>query len=167
MAARGSSGRRSVPAATDRVIPDVPLRIRSAFRTDALFEMLLGLILMGNPILGPSFPVNSCIVSLLGISLLIVAVFLGGAGLGKGPLAPRLRVIAVLNGVSACALVIWAMAANLGTGASWFVCAIAICLIGLAGLQVRAIRRPTPTNLRPPSTHAQRQAALRGEHESE
>ena len=166
MAARGSSRRRSVPPTPDRVIPDVPLRIRSAFRTDALFEILLGLILMGNPILGPSFPVNSYIISVLGISLLVLAVFLGGAGLGKGPLAQRLPVVAAVNAGSACMLAIWALAGSLGGGARWFLMAVAAGLVVLVGQQVRAMRQPTPANLRPPSTHAQRQAALRGEHDT-
>ncbi len=144
--------------------PSIGSRGRTAFRVDALFTMTSGLVFMGNPLFGPSLVVSGYLVMLAGFLLLVVAVFLGGAGLEKGLLANRLALVRSANFLSAILLTLWALAGNLSVGARVFLGLLATCLVGVGALQERAIRHPNPAFVRTPSTQAQRQAALRGEH---
>jgi hypothetical protein len=146
-----------------RVDAVVPGRVRRAFLADALFEVTCGAVLMGNPLLGPRLGINGFLVALAGIVLLVAAIFLGGAGLGKGLLAGRLRLVAVLNFVSAVALAVWAALGSLDGTARVFVGLIAFGLAGLGLMQVSAIRQPNDSNVRLPPTKAELAAALRGE----
>ena len=119
---------------------------------------------MGNPLFGPSLVVSGYLVMLAGFLLLVIAVFLGGAGLEKGLLAKRLPLVRSANFVSAILLTLWALAGNLSVGARVFLGILASCLVGVGALQERAVRNPNPAHVRTPSTQAQREAALRGEH---
>jgi hypothetical protein len=138
-------------------------RIKLAFQLDALLEMTLGLVLLGNPLFGPDLRISSYVVMFVGIVLLFAAILLGGAGLGKGPLAHRLPLVAGLNAVTGLGLVLWAFVGSLSVGAKIFLVVVAAALVGLALFQFGAIRRPDAVVKRRPSTQAERQAALRGE----
>jgi hypothetical protein len=138
-------------------------RIKLAFQVDALLEMILGLVLMGNPLFGPDLGISSYVFMLVGLALLVVAILLGGAGLGKGPLAKRLPLVAVLNMATGAGLAVWAIATSLSSGARIFLVVVAAALGALATFQFGAIRRPEAAAKRRPSTQAERQAALRGE----
>jgi hypothetical protein len=138
-------------------------RIKLAFQLDALLEMTLGLILLGNPLFGPDLQISSYVVMLVGVAFLVVAILLGGAGLGKGPLFPRLRMVAGCNLASAGGLALWAIAGSLSAGAKVFLGLVAALLVGLAVHQLSAIRRPEAVAKRQPSTQAERHAALYGD----
>jgi hypothetical protein len=138
-------------------------RIKLAFQLDALLEMTLGLVLLGNPLFGPDLGISSYVVMLVGVGLLVVAILLGGAGLGKGPLAQRLPLVAALNVASGVLFVGWAFVSSRSTGSKVFLVLIAAALFVLAAYQRMAIKRPETVNRRRPSTQAERQAALRGE----
>jgi hypothetical protein len=125
--------------------------------------MTLGLVLLGNPLFGPDLGISSYVVMLVGIGLLIVAIFLGGAGLGKGPLAQRLPLVSILNAASGVLLLAWALISSRSTGSRAFLILVAATLVALAGYQRMALSRPETSNRRRPSTQAERQAALRGE----
>jgi uncharacterized membrane protein HdeD (DUF308 family) len=134
----------------------IPPRVRQAFQVDALFELICGLILLMNPLLGPKFPVSGFVVSLVGVFLLVVTVLLGGAGLGKGPFASRLPLLIALNIISGIACVLWSLF-DMQTGASTFLRVLGVCLIALGVWQLRAMsnlatvppkRRASPAELR-------------------
>lgn len=148
-------------------VASVGSRGRTSLRVDALLEMTLGLILMGNPLFGPALGVSGYLIMLSGFLLLVVAVFLGGAGLAKGFLAGRLALVRVCNVLGGLVVATWAAIGSLTTGARIFLALVAAAHLAMALLQERALRHPEPKFVRVPSTHAQRQAALRGEHGNE
>ncbi len=125
--------------------------------------MTLGLVLMGNPLFGPDLRVSSYVVMGVGVAFLVVAILLGGAGMGKGPLFERLPVVAGLNLVGGFLLGLWALASSLSSGAKIFLMVSAVAFVGLALFQVSAIRRPDAPVKRQPSTQAERHAALYGD----
>jgi hypothetical protein len=90
---------------TPRATAPVPHRVRQAFQLDALLELVVGLTLMGNPLLGPDVGAPSGVVAAIGVLLLVAVIFLGGAALGRGPLARRLRLLAVCNVVGGIVIV--------------------------------------------------------------
>jgi hypothetical protein len=138
-------------------------RIKLAFQIDALLEMILGLVLLGNPLFGPDLGLSPYVLMVVGSALLVVAILLGGAGLGKGPLADRLPLVGGLNLMSGVGLGAWGLASSLSLGARIFLLIAAGALGALAMFQFGAIRRPEAATKRRPSTQAERQAALRGE----
>jgi hypothetical protein len=142
----------------------VPPRVRAVFQADALFVLTIGSVLMANPLLGPQLGVNGFVVAFAGVLLLVTAIVLGGAGLGKGPLHGRLRLMAAINASAGVGLAAWALLGNLGAPARVLLVVIATGSIGLAGWQSSAVRDPVgrPPSRRPPTT-AELQAALRGE----
>jgi hypothetical protein len=145
------------------VIAQVPRRVRQAFQVDALFELAVGLVLMGNPLLGPDVGVSAYVVLVLGLVLLVAAVLLGAAGLGKGPLAGRVVLLMGVNAASGVLLVIGAVVVSRGPGRV-FVLVIAVGLLALAALQLRALRQPIdPTPPRRRATPEELLAAMRGE----
>jgi hypothetical protein len=146
-----------------RVDAIVPGRVRRAFLADALFEVVCGAVLMGNPLLGPQLGISGFVVALVGVLLLLAAIFLGGAGLGKGLLAGRLPLVAALNALSAAVLLAWAGLGSLDGTAQVFVAVIGLALVALCIVQVSAIRKPHDTTVRLPPTKAELAAALRGE----
>ncbi len=145
------------------VVSQVPRRVRQAFQVDALFELVVGLVLMGNPLLGPDVGVSSYLVLLLGLLLLVAAVLLGAAGLGKGPLATRVSAVMAINAASGVLLVGGAVIVSQAAGRV-FVLVIATGLLALAALQLRAVRQPNdPTPARRRATPEELLAAMRGE----
>ena len=145
------------------VVAQVPRRVRQAFQVDALFELVVGLVLMGNPLLGPDVGVSAYVVLALGLVLLVAAVLLGAAGLGKGPLAGRVALLMGVNAASGVLLVIGAAVVSRGSGRV-FVLVIAIGLLALAALQLRALREPNdPTPPRRRATPEELLAAMRSE----
>jgi hypothetical protein len=142
----------------------MPPRVRSAFQADALFELIVGSILMANPLLGPRIGINGFVVALIGVLCLFAAIVLGGAALGKGPLHNRLPLMAAINAVSAVAIALWAVLRDIHAPGRVFLAAIALGLMSLASVQMRAARDPSGgAPVRTPPTREELQAALRGE----
>lgn len=138
-------------------------RLRSVFQLNAGLVMTVGLVLMGNPLFGPNLKISGYFVMLVGVGLLVVAVFLGAAGFGKGMLANRLSLLRSLNAVAGAALAVWAVTGGLTVGAEVFLAVLSVGLVALAVGQELSMRHPERGVKRLPSTQAQRQAALRGE----
>ena len=131
------------------------------FNIDALFELICGLIFLFNPLLGPALPVSSGLVSALGIALLVSTIFLGKAGLGKGPLVNRLSTVAAVNLVSGLILVAWSITDDsFSPSASMFVRVVAGLLVALGVAQL-ALGRRGPKVRPNRSTQAQRLEAIR------
>jgi hypothetical protein len=151
------------------VSPSAPIdgRERSAFRADAAFEVFCGSVLMANPLVGPDLRINGFLVGLVGILLMVAAVFLGGAGLGKSPLAGNLRLVAMLNALSGVGLLAWVVIGSLSTSAIVLVLVMSLGLLCLAAFQAVVVRTPNPTARRVAPTQAELHAALRGEHPAE
>lgn len=137
-------------------------RVRQAFQADALFEVVCGSVLMANPLVGPDLGVNGYLVGLVGLLLMVVAVLLGGAGLGKGPLADNIGPLSIVNGVSGVLLLIWALVVDHEGAARTLLILVGGGLVGLAAFQRAAIRQPDIAR-RVVATQAELHAALRGE----
>jgi hypothetical protein len=147
-----------------RIDAAVAPRARTAFQADALFGLVVGSILMANPLLGPRIGVNGFLVAFGGILLLVAAIVLGGAGLGKGPLHGRLGLLAAVNAVGAVAVAAWAALVSMPVPGRVFLGALAVGLTGLAVFQWSAVRDPVGSRpVRRPPTAAELRAALRGE----
>ena len=132
------------------------------FNLDALFELTCGLILMLNPLLGPKFPISGGFMSLIGFLLLIAAIFVGQAGMGKGPLVQRIATVGIVNSVSGLALAAWALLDDgFGSGGTVFALVLAACLLALGVAQLVLGNRPAKPGRRR-STHAERSAAIQG-----
>ncbi len=142
----------------------VSTRERSVFRADAAFEVLCGSVLMANPLVGPDLGINGFVVGLVGILLMVAAVFLGGAGLGKGPIAGRLPLLCGINAISGVALLVWTLTGSLSTSANLLLVMIAVGLLALAASQLAVVRKPGTATQRMAPTQAELHAALRGEH---
>jgi len=134
---------------------------RTLFNLDALFALICGLVFLFNPLLGPKLPVSSGIVSALGGVLLIAAIVLGQAGMGKGPLLARLRAVAVLNLAGGAALVVWtALTGSFTLTGRVFVWVVAAFLVALGAAQLLLGARPSREKQKR-STQAQRLEAIR------
>lgn len=132
------------------------------FNLDALFELICGLILMLNPLLGPKFPLSGGIMSLVGLLLLVAAIFIGQAGMGKGPLVRRMPTVGALNTGSGLALGVWSLLDDgFGSGGRVFTLVVAACLIALGVAQMVLANRPAKPGRRR-STPAERAAAIQG-----
>jgi hypothetical protein len=131
------------------------------FNIDALFELICGLIFLFNPLLGPSLPVSSGLISALGVVLLVATIFLGQAGMGKGPLFARLSLVAAVNLLSGLGLVAWTTVDDSFTStARVFVRVVAAFLVALGAAQFTFGRR-APKARPNRSTQAQRLEAIR------
>ena len=73
------------------------MTVRRLLNADALFALILGLVLLLNGLLGPRFPFGAGLATVAGLLLLVAAVFLGQGGMGKGPLTTRIRMIGLMN----------------------------------------------------------------------
>ena len=73
------------------------MTVRRSLNADALFALILGLVLLLNGLLGPQFPFGASLAAVVGVLLLVAAVFLGQGGMGKGPLTTRVRMIGLMN----------------------------------------------------------------------
>lgn len=132
------------------------------FNLDALFELTVGLILMLNPLLGPKFPISGGFMSLIGFASLVAAIFVGQAGMGKGPLLKRIAKVGMVNIVSGVALAVWALVDDgFGSGGVVFALVLAACLLALGLAQVVLGDRPAKPGRRR-STQAERSAAIQG-----
>ena len=134
---------------------------RTLFNVDALFELICGLIFLFNPLLGPKLPVSAGIVSALGVVLLVAAIFLGQAGMGKGSLQHKLPAVAGLNIGSGTAGILWTLLSGSFTSTGkTFVWVIALLLIALGVAQFTIGNRP-PKDKQRRSTQSQRLEAIR------
>ena len=134
---------------------------RTLFNVDALVELIRGLILLFNPLLGPTLPVSAGIVSALGAALLVAAIFLGPAGMGKGSLQNRLPFVAAVNVASGIALILWTgLAESFTSTGKTFVWVIAALVIALGAAQLTMGTRP-PKEKQRRSTQSQRLEAIR------
>ncbi len=113
---------------------------RSLLNLDALLELIVGLLLLMNPLLGPKLPIPGGFVSLIGLLLLVAAMFLGQGGMGKGRLVGKLRNVGVVNIASSVCTLAWAMLALDGS-ARTVIGLIACAFIALGGAQVMATTR--------------------------
>ncbi len=138
-------------------------RVRRAFQTDALFEVVCGSVLMANALVGPDLGVSGYLVSAVGLALMIVAILLGGAGLGKGPLAKRLGPLSLINAACGIGVVAWAVVGSHEGAAKVLLLMIGAGLLVIAAVQQDALRRPDMAP-RVAATQAELQAALKGEH---
>ena len=134
---------------------------RTLFNVDALFELICGLIFLFNPLLGPKLPVAAGLVSALGFVLLVAAILLGQAGMGKGSLQNKLPAVAAFNVGSGVAGIVWTLVADSFTStAKTFVWIVAALLIALGGAQLMLGNRP-PKDKQRRSTQSQRLEAIR------
>jgi hypothetical protein len=132
------------------------------FNLDALFELTVGLILMLNPLLGPKFPISGGFMSLVGFACLVAAIFVGQAGMGKGPLVKRIATVGALNTASGLALALWALVDDgFGSGGVVFALVLAAGLLALGLSQIILGDRPAKPSRRR-STPAERAAAIQG-----
>ena len=67
------------------------------FNLDALLELVLGLVLLFNPLLGPVLRRPGWLIALFAETLLVGACVLGRAGMGKGSLQQRLAQLGIIT----------------------------------------------------------------------
>ena len=127
------------------------MRVPTLFNLDALFELVIGLALLFNPITGPVLPAPGWLIAIVGVGLLVVACVIGRAGMGKGGLVARIRTVAAVNTVSAIVAVAWAFA-SCRAGGRVFVLIVAAghLLLGLAQFLVSttSTKQPAATTRR-------------------
>ncbi len=140
------------------------MRVPTLFNLDALFELVVGLALLFNPITGPVLPAPGWLIALAGMGLLVVACVLGRAGMGKGGLVTKIRTVAAVNAASGLVAVIWAFA-SCRAGGRVFVLIVAAGLLILSTAQflvsTTATKQPAATTRRASVEELQR--ALRGD----
>jgi hypothetical protein len=130
-----------VPATTDQYAGSV--RVPTLFNLDALFELVVGLALLFNPLLGPVLPIPGWVVVMSALGLLVAACVLGRAGMGKGGLVTRIRTVAMINLAGAALLTVWAFV-SCQQGGRVFVLIVAGGLAALGGAQLFAQAGPSP-----------------------
>ncbi len=87
------------------------MRRATLFNLDALFELVVGFVLVFNPLLGPVLPAPGWLVVLVGVGLLVAACVIGRAGMGKGGLVTRIRPFGAANVATGLLAAAWAVAA--------------------------------------------------------
>ena len=87
---------------------DELMRTPTLFNLDALFVLVIGLVLLFNPLLGPVLPLPGLVVVLAAVALLVLACVLGRAGMGRGALVSRIRALALINLGSSAIVALWA-----------------------------------------------------------
>ena len=92
------------------------MRRATLFHLDALFSLIVGFILLFNPLLGPVLPIPGGVIALVSVGLLVAACVIGRAGMGKGALIQRIRTLAVVNGLCGLAVGLWAVLACVDGG---------------------------------------------------
>lgn len=133
------------------------------FNLDALFELILGLALLFNPITGPVLPAPGWLIAVVGIALLVAACVLGRAGMGKGAVVARIRTLAALNTLSGLVAVAWALeSCRAGGRAFMLIVAAGLLLLGLFQFlaPLGSTKRPAGTTRRASVEELQR--ALEG-----
>lgn len=131
------------------------MTVRRLLNADALFTLVLGLVLLLNGLLGPRFPFGAPLASLLGVALLVAAMFLGQGGMGKGPLTSRLRTVGLVNLAASASLVAYAVGALDGAARN-FVLVVSVCAAVIGGAQALGARAPDD---RSPATARRRASA--------
>ena len=114
---------------------------RRLLNANALVALTLGLVLLLNGLLGPRFPFGAAIAAVVGVLLLVAAVFLGQGGMGKGPLTTRVQVVGRDNLAVAVLLLAYAVL-GLDDAARMFVLVVAIVLAAIGAAQLRADASP-------------------------
>ena len=108
---------------------------RRLLNADALFALVLGLVLLLNGLLGPRFPFGAPLAALVGVVLLIAAIVLGQGGMGKGPLTGRVRDLGRLHLIISAAVGVGAVLGLDGAARNFAVVVAAIiAAIGSAQL---------------------------------
>lgn len=87
------------------------MRRATLFNLDALFGLIVGFVLLFNPLLGPVVPAPGWLVALVGVGLLVAACVIGRAGMGKGALVTRIRPFGTANVATGVVAGAWALAA--------------------------------------------------------
>jgi hypothetical protein len=140
------------------------VRVPTLFNLDALFELIIGLALLFNPITGPVLPAPGWLIAIVGIGLLVAACVLGRAGMGKGGLVTKIRMLAAVNAVSGLVAVAWAFV-RCEAGGRVFVLIVAAGLLLLSAAQflvpLTSTKQPAATTRRASVEELQR--ALRGD----
>lgn len=110
------------------------MRRATLFNVDALFELIVGFVLLFNPLFGPVLPAPGWLVALVGVGLLVAACVIGRAGMGKGALVARLRLVGAVNVATGLIAAAWALAAC-EAGGRTLVLVIAAGLVGIGAAQ--------------------------------
>lgn len=111
------------------------MTVRRLLNADALFALILGLVLLLNGLLGPRFPFGASIAAVVGLLLLVASVFLGQGGMGKGPLTTRVRMIGLMNMATTVLLGAYALIRLNGAARSFMlVVGLVTAIIGTAQL---------------------------------
>jgi hypothetical protein len=138
--------------------------VPTLFNLDALFELVIGLALLFNPITGPVLPAPGWLIAVAGIGLLVAACVLGRAGMGKGGLVTKIRTLAAVNATSGAVATAWAFV-SCRAGGRVFVLIVAAGLSLLAAAQflvsTTTTKQPAATTRRASVEELQR--ALRGD----
>ncbi len=130
----------SLDTAAEASGKDGVMRTPTLFNLDALFGLVIGLVLLFNPLLGPVLPLPGLVVVLAAVVLLVAACVLGRAGMGRGALVSRIRMLALLNVGSSAALATWAFV-SCRAGGRVLVLLIAAGLTVLGAAQLAANER--------------------------
>lgn len=113
------------------------MRRATLFNLDALFELIVGFVLVFNPLLGPVLPAPGWLVALVGVGLLVAASVIGRAGMGKGALVSRIRPFGAANVATGLLAAAWALAAC-DAGGRILVLLISTGLVALGAAQFAA-----------------------------
>ena len=116
---------------------DSVMRRATLFNLDALFELIIGFVLLFNPLFGPVLPAPGWLVALVGIGLLVAACVIGRAGMGKGALVTRLRPFGAANVATGVVAGAWALLAC-DAGGRLLVLIVAAGLVALGAAQFAA-----------------------------
>lgn len=140
---------------------DGRMRPPTLFNLDAFFELVIGLLLLFNPLLGPVLPLPGPVIVLAAVVLLVAACVLGRAGMGRGALVSRIRTLALVNVGSSAVLTTWAfVSCRAGGRVLVLITAAGLSILGAAQLAANERRgRSAATTRR--ATVEEMQQALR------
>lgn len=133
------------------------MQSRTLLNLDAFLELVVGLALLMNGLLGPRFPFGPPIAAVLGVVFLVSAVVLGRGGMGKGALVGRLGTVGMANFVCGVGLAGAALGwLHQGARVAALIVGAAAAALGIAQLlcsrrppsDTPQIRRATPAELR-------------------
>ena len=110
------------------------MRRATLFNLDALFALIVGFVLLFNPLLGPVLPAPGWLVAIVGVGLLAAACVVGRAGMGKGALVRRIRPFGAANVATGVVAGVWALLAC-DAGGRILVLIIAVGLVALGVAQ--------------------------------
>ena len=113
------------------------MRRSTLFNLDALFALIIGFVLLFNPLFGPVLPAPGWLVAIAGVGLLAGACVIGRAGMGKGALVRRIRPFGAANVATGVVAGGWALLAC-DAGGRILVLVISVGLVALGGAQFAA-----------------------------